>query len=135
MDTMDALNQLARVLRLKSNIFTYSGTKDRRAKTTQWISVRKMNPSRIMGAARRVKNLFVGNFKFAKEPLKLGKLQGNMFTMAIRNVSAPDDIIEKAFISLRDKGFINYYGLQRFGAIAAIPTHEIGKALLQGNLI
>ena len=38
-------------------------------------------------------------------------------------------------ISLRNHGFINYYGLQRFGTVAAIPTYEIGKALLQGNFI
>lgn len=135
MDTMDALNQLGRVLRLKSSIFSYAGTKDRRAKTSQWISVKKMNPSKIMRAAKIVRGAFVGNFKFEKEPLKLGKLQGNMFTMAIRNVSAPDEVIEKAMTSLRDNGFINYYGLQRFGTVAAIPTHEIGKALLKGDQI
>lgn len=133
MDTMDALNQIAKVLRLKSSVFNYAGTKDRRAKTTQWISVKKLNPKNIMHGARVVRGAYVGNFKFEKEPLKLGKLEGNRFTIALRNVTVSDDIIEKAMINFRDNGFINYYGLQRFGTIAAIPTHEIGKALLQGN--
>lgn len=132
LDTMDALNQVSKVLRLKASIFNYAGTKDRRAKTTQWISVRKMNPKTIMNAARIVRGVYVGNFKFEKEPLKLGKLDGNRFTIALRNVTAADDLIEKAMASLRDNGYINYYGLQRFGTIAAIPTYEIGKALLQG---
>ncbi|XP_001603223.2 pseudouridylate synthase 7 homolog [Nasonia vitripennis] len=133
MDTMDALNQIAKVLRLKSSVFNYAGTKDRRAKTTQWISVKKLNPKNIMHGARVVRGAYVGNFKFEKEPLKLGKLDGNMFTIALRNVTVSDDIIEKAMVNFRDNGFINYYGLQRFGTIAAIPTYEIGKALLKGN--
>jgi tRNA pseudouridine13 synthase len=130
---MDALNQIARVLRLKPSIFNYAGTKDRRAKTTQWISVKKLSPKNIMNAARSVRGAFVGNFKFEKEPLKLGKLDGNRFTIALRNISASNELIDKAMISLRDNGFINYYGLQRFGTIATIPTYEIGLALLKGK--
>ncbi|KAJ8674532.1 hypothetical protein QAD02_005794 [Eretmocerus hayati] len=133
LDTMDALNQLSRMLHVKPAYFAYAGTKDRRAKTTQWISVRKMNPARILKAAKSVRSVHVGNFKFEKQPLELGKLHGNRFTIALRNVSAPDEHIEKAISNLRDHGFINYYGLQRFGAIASIPTYEIGKALLQGD--
>ncbi|XP_014204087.1 pseudouridylate synthase 7 homolog [Copidosoma floridanum] len=133
MDTMDALNQISGSLGLKSNIFSYAGTKDRRAITTQWISVKKMNPQKILRAAKNIRGAFVGNFKFEKESLKLGKLYGNKFTIALRNVTASNDVIDKGMISLRDKGFINYYGLQRFGAIAAIPTYAIGRALLQGN--
>lgn len=34
--------------------------------------------------------------------------------------------------SLKKNGFINYYGMQRFGT-AAIPTHAIGLALLQSD--
>ncbi|XP_011504189.1 PREDICTED: pseudouridylate synthase 7 homolog isoform X2 [Ceratosolen solmsi marchali] len=132
-DTMDALNQISRVLHLKVSIFNYAGTKDRRAKTTQWISVKKLSPKNIMNAARAVRGAFVGNFKFEKEPLKLGKLDGNRFTIALRNISAPNELIKKAMISLCDNGFINYYGLQRFGTIATIPTYEIGLALLQGK--
>ena len=36
-------------------------------------------------------------------------------------------------MSLRDFGFINYYGLQRFGNCVKIPTYLIGKALLAGD--
>lgn len=30
-------------------------------------------------------------------------------------------------------GFINYYGHQRFGNHASVPTHQIGLFLVQGN--
>lgn len=35
--------------------------------------------------------------------------------------------------SLKENGFINYYGLQRFGNSAVIPTHKVGLALLKGQ--
>ncbi|XP_046752545.1 pseudouridylate synthase 7 homolog [Diprion similis] len=132
-DTMDALNQMGMYLRVKSNMFNYAGTKDRRARTTQWVSLKKISPLDILAAAKSVRGVFVGNFKFCEEPLKLGMLSGNRFSIALRSVTGSDEEIEKAMTSLRDNGFINYYGLQRFGTVAAIPTHEIGKALMQGK--
>lgn len=33
---------------------------------------------------------------------------------------------------MKNNGYINYYGLQRFGNNAAVPTHKIGIALLKG---
>ena len=132
MDTMDALNRLAMNLHLKPNNFSYAGTKDRRAWTTQWVCVKKIRPTNILRAARNIRGAYVGNFKFETECLKLGMLSGNCFRIALRNVSGTDEQIEKSMISLRDNGFINYYGLQRFGTVASIPTYEIGKALLRG---
>ncbi|XP_043275494.1 pseudouridylate synthase 7 homolog [Venturia canescens] len=133
MDTMDALNQLAAKLRIESSLFNYAGTKDRRAHTTQWVNIRKFSPKVIHDAARQVRGAFVGNFKFSKNALSLGMLKGNRFKIALRSVNATDDEIELAMQSLKNNGFINYYGLQRFGTIAAIPTHEIGKTLLQAK--
>lgn len=133
MDTMDALNQLAMNLRMKPNNFSYAGTKDRRAWTTQWVSLKKVEPSDILRVAKSIRGAYVGNFKFAKVPLKLGMLRGNRFRIALRNVIGTDEQIEKAMVSLRDDGFINYYGLQRFGTVVAIPTYQIGKTLLQGK--
>lgn len=34
--------------------------------------------------------------------------------------------------TLRERGFINYYGMQRFGT-SPIPTHAIGLALLRSD--
>ena len=46
--------------------------------------------------------------------------------MIIRNVSADDTVTEEAVNALKQSGFINYFGMQRFGT-AAVPTHAIGK--------
>lgn len=133
MDTMDALNQLAASLRIRPDNFSYAGTKDRRAWTTQWVSLRKVDSRDILRTGKTIHGIYVGNFKYAKDSLKLGMLHGNQFRIALRNVHGSDEEVERAMTSLRDNGFINYYGLQRFGTVAAIPTHEIGKRLLQGD--
>ncbi|KAF4793907.1 RAD50 interactor 1 [Turdus rufiventris] len=88
-DTMDAINVLSKFLRVKPNIFSYMGTKDKRAITVQEIAV-------------------------------------------LRNITGTDDQIEQAMHSLREIGFINYYGMQRFGT-TAVPTYQIGRAILQNN--
>jgi tRNA pseudouridine13 synthase len=41
-------------------------------------------------------------------------------------------VIDKAIQTLQQQGFINYYGMQRFGN-STVPTHLIGLALLQSN--
>lgn len=132
-DTIDALNQMAVSLRIRPDNFGYAGTKDRRGWTTQWVSLKKVDPRDILKAGKTVRGAYVGNFKYAQDALKLGMLRGNRFRIALRNACGTDEEIELAMTSLRDNGFINYYGLQRFGTIAVAPTHEIGKCLLQGN--
>lgn len=51
-------------------------------------------------------------------------IAGNRFTIVLRDVDAPADRLEVALAALANKGFVNYFGLQRFGANAAAPTHE-----------
>lgn len=130
-DTVQAINALASKTGLKPAFFAYAGTKDKRAKTSQWVSVRQVDPFRLANGAKRIPNIFIGNILFKKEPLKLGQLQGNRFRIVLRNVSAEDDVITKTLETFKDKGFINYFGHQRFGNCASIPTYQIGKALLK----
>jgi len=68
-----------------------------------------------------------------KEGLTLGQLRGNRFAITLRNVIAEsDDVINAAVNGLSKNGFINYYGLQRFGS-GSVPTHFVGAALLRGE--
>jgi tRNA pseudouridine13 synthase len=41
-------------------------------------------------------------------------------------------MIDKVMESMKTRGFINYYGMQRFGT-ASIASHTVGLALLQGK--
>lgn len=80
-----------------------------------------------------MRNIKIGNICFKNQPLKLGRLRGNRFRIALRNITADDDTVNKSMESLKDRGFINYYGLQRFGNDKEVPTFLIGAKLMQGN--
>lgn len=119
--------------RVKPSVLAYAGTKDKRANTSQLFCIKKRDPSVIAKAAQRVQNLYVGNFSFKPDTLKLGQLNGNRFKIALRQISVDTSVVEESLKSVQEKGFVNYYGLQRFGNSAAIPTFAIGKALLLGK--
>lgn len=55
------------------------------------------------------------------------------FRIALRQLSASDDDVNEAVSRFKENGFINYYGHQRFGNHASVPTHQIGLFLVQGN--
>uniref|UniRef100_A0A182NDP9 TRUD domain-containing protein n=1 Tax=Anopheles dirus TaxID=7168 RepID=A0A182NDP9_9DIPT len=133
LDTIQATLQLAQKLYCAPSVLTYAGTKDRRAKTTQWMCIKTREPAKIAAAARSLPNVQVGNFTFKPTTLKLGQLQGNRFRIALRQVTADDDTINQCMEAFRAKGFINYYGLQRFGNCATVPTYKIGIEMLKGN--
>lgn len=124
-DTMDAINLLSKLLRIKAGIFGYAGTKDRRAVTTQQVSVYRVRAEQLQELNSSLRNLCLGNFQYCKEPLKLGSLSGNHFIITLRNVVGDHREIEESLKSLKINGFINYFGLQRFGT-TSVPTHKIG---------
>lgn len=77
-DTMQAVSSIAPLLNgARATSITYAGTKDKRGKTTQWLCIRRREPSLIKRSVQRLRNIHVGNFMFRDQPLKLGQLQGN----------------------------------------------------------
>eukprot|EP00166_Cyanidium_caldarium_P001188 ctg_1606.g445 len=143
-DTSDVVLRLARQLHLSASALTHAGTKDRRAVTTQEMRVSAVSARQVQQAAirafperddnpSRCIRVRVGNFRYVRHPLHLGDLYGNRFTVVLRHVPAASRAAaEQAVASVRQRGFVNYYGLQRFGS-RAHATHEIGVALLRGE--
>uniref|UniRef100_A0A1A9WI99 TRUD domain-containing protein n=1 Tax=Glossina brevipalpis TaxID=37001 RepID=A0A1A9WI99_9MUSC len=132
-DTTEVATGLANRLNLKPSQVNYCGTKDKRAKTTQKFCIKKRSPKQILGSVRHMPRVRVGNFEFSKQVLKLGDLKGNRFRIALRHLIGERAMIENALKNLKELGFINYFGLQRFGNCASIPTFEVGVALLKSD--
>ena len=143
-DTADALFHLSRAARCNQKGFFQAGTKDKRGVTTQFITT-YVEPERLLAANKKLKSIRIGNVELHQdEHLKLGDLQANHFRLVLRDCQAIvddeskrskldlADVIVKSAANFNKLGFINYYGLQRFGT-TAIGTHEIGIALLQGD--
>ncbi|XP_066364847.1 uncharacterized protein [Miscanthus floridulus] len=132
-DTQEALGVIGKMLGLQPRSFGFAGTKDKRAVTTQQVTVFKVQASRLAALNNRLFGIKVGNFCYVKEGLVLGQLTGNRFTITLRGVTAEsEDMIKNAVDGLGKNGFINYYGLQRFGS-GSVPTHLVGAALLRGE--
>jgi tRNA pseudouridine13 synthase len=62
----------------------------------------------------------------------LGDLSGNQFEIILREVDASPEALELACAALSESGFINYYGLQRFG-MGGTVNHAVGSAVLKGE--
>jgi tRNA pseudouridine13 synthase len=64
---------------------------------------------------------------------------GNYFTLTLRDLQPEDSADDVAVVAasatseLFARGFINYFGLQRFGNNPRAPTHEVGAAILRSD--
>lgn len=132
-DTVQTASEIANFLRLRPSQVNYAGTKDKRGITTQMFCIKKREPQQIHKVTRNIRNIKIGNFEFKKDVLKLGHLSGNQFKIALRHLQGEQSEIEKSLENIREFGFINFYGLQRFGNCASIPTYEVGIAILKGD--
>lgn len=146
-DTMEVVGFLGSKLNSGAKAFAFAGTKDRRACTVQRLCVKRQTAERIAGFNRALFNAAVGDFEYRQNDLKLGDLMGNEFTITLRDCRFQNeegmnavqremfanDVVGKAIKDFSEKGFINYYGLQRFGSFAA-STDQVGRKMLQDDL-
>ena len=130
-DTPSAASLLAKMTHVKPDRFAFAGNKDRRAVTTQFMTV-DLPPAQLLGLKPRLIGIRLGDFAVVERHLQLGDLSGNHFTVVLRDIDASEATVQAAMESLQARGFINYFGTQRFGT-SSVPTHAIGRALLRGE--
>ncbi|KIY49313.1 tRNA pseudouridine synthase D [Fistulina hepatica ATCC 64428] len=147
-DTQDALQHLSRSLHVNVKELAVAGTKDKRGVTVQRVSLKRngklvedvwrmangVGPKRPPSEAlkrRGDRGIRIADLNYRKAALELGMLKGNAFIITLRNVKTDSmETIDTVMRTMKEKGFINYYGMQRFGT-ASVPTHAIGLALLR----
>lgn len=137
-ETMEVASILAKFLKTQVKFIKYAGTKDRRGVTVQRMSIERFTVERVTTLNNALKGCKLGCFEYKDIPIKLGDLKGNEFIITIKDIEALnsgksiEDTILPILKSLKEKGFINYFGMQRFGTFS-ISTHEIGKEILKNN--
>ncbi|KAJ3047336.1 multisubstrate pseudouridine synthase 7 [Rhizophlyctis rosea] len=132
-DSMEAVALIAKMIKTQTKTFTFAGTKDKRAITVQRVSAYRTTMNALAGLNRILRGIQIGDFEYKKKRLELGSLSGNHFVITLRDVQAPsEEVIHTSLESLRDNGFINYYGMQRFGS-RSILTHTVGIEMLNGR--
>jgi len=121
--TVKALEVLSEKLNIPLKNIGFAGNKDRNAVTEQAISVFKGSRNAENLSLRNIELKYLGN---GKEPISLGDLEGNEFTITVRNLN--DDEVKK--IKNLEKKKINVpnlFGPQRFSN----NNHLAGKAVIK----
>tara|TARA_Y100000310_G_C20565966_1_gene755505 strand:- start:5 stop:1066 length:1062 start_codon:yes stop_codon:yes gene_type:complete len=124
--TEGALRAIARAMRINYRRLKFAGTKDKHAISKQAVSAFKIPKERLEGL--KIKDLTIDVIGTGEEPLSLGTLQGNKFTIVVRDVDNAPNATKVEDIK---EGFLNLFGKQRFGRG---NTHLIGKAIILGEL-
>ncbi|KAH8433516.1 pseudouridine synthase PUS7 [Aspergillus melleus] len=145
-DTMEVISFISRQLRMNPKSFQFAGTKDRRGVTVQRACAHRVQAERLNKLNACLRNATIGDFEYKQHGLELGDLNGNEFVVTLRECDIPgldlenretavaraSDLVGSALRNLRERGYFNYYGLQRFGTFAT-RTDTVGVKMLQGD--
>lgn len=105
-------SELARVFQVPEKSVGYAGLKDRWAVTRQWFSLpwgaRLPNLEELEGV------VLVETGRHSQK-LRRGDHLGNRFVIRLRQVQVEPEIVEARLAAVREQGFPNYFGDQRFG--------------------
>lgn len=128
--TFDAIDRIARALRIPSREIGYAGLKDARAVTRQVFSLRGTTEAAVMGL--KLPQITVQWAARHGNKLRLGHLAGNRFAIKIREVSVAEVIrVRPALELLSRRGMPNYFGEQRFGRRG--DNDLLGAAFVRGD--
>jgi len=133
MDTFKAVNKISKSLKIPYKFINYSGLKDKLSISVQRISIRGNYIEKL--SKLKLHDIFIRNLHPAKNPVKLGDHLGNNFTIIIRNIKNSKNLetnCQSILKFVKDFGFPNYFGLQRFGSIRP-NSHIVGYFLLQND--
>ena len=114
MTTFQAIDLIAKRLKVPRRDIGYAGLKDANAVTRQWLTVRGSNLEAVDAAASDdLKILFAEKHR---NKLRVGHLRGNRFTIRVRDVDPMKVVtLTPALQTLAQRGVPNYFGEQRFG--------------------
>ncbi|KZY37004.1 MULTISPECIES: tRNA pseudouridine(13) synthase TruD [unclassified Oleiphilus] len=106
--------QLARFSHVKKVDVGLSGLKDRWALTRQWFSVYLGNKPEPNWNEFECEGVKVLSYQRHNKKLRRGEHSANFFRLVVRNIDNMANV-EALLLQVRDKGFPNYFGPQRFG--------------------
>lgn len=123
-NTVFVARELAKYFKVKEQLVSYAGLKDRFAVTEQWFGVHVPGKQEYDLSDLVIEGVEVLSYKRHNKKLRTGALTGNRFELVLRDVTELKALQER-WISIIEHGIPNYFGEQRFG----IDGGNLGKAL------
>ncbi len=119
-NTPEIVSEIAKYLRIKTKSIGFAGNKDKKAITSQYISI----PIDSENEVEQVKNIkwdgvsltFVG---WSENRITLGDLKCNKFEVVVRSLEKERELVVE--------NVKNYFGVQRFGKINV----DVGRAIVK----
>ncbi|MEM1593900.1 MAG: tRNA pseudouridine(13) synthase TruD [Archaeoglobaceae archaeon] len=127
-DTLRLVKQMAKVLRISQKRISFAGTKDKKAVTVQYFSIKGAKGEDLQRVS--IKDVEIEFLGYSRREIRLGDLLGNFFRIRVHDCKNGEKFNEIR-MELEEKGVPNFFGEQRFGT--RFITHEVGKLILQGN--
>ncbi|MBX4195935.1 tRNA pseudouridine(13) synthase TruD [Candidatus Parcubacteria bacterium] len=135
LSTLEAVDELAKLLGTTKDKIQYAGIKDKDAITSQEISMRGIPKDRVLEVSSP--HLFLKDVRTGKGVIQKGGLKGNRFTILVRIGEDTSDTrrMKKAVEQieyLKENGFYNFFYLQRFGT-PRLNNYKWGISILKGD--
>ncbi len=119
-DTLLALKEISKRLHISRNRIGFAGTKDKRAITSQLISLSGVKKEEVEKI--KIKDIQIKPLYYSNERISLGFLKGNYFKIKVYTSKKPK----------KERLIPNYFGVQRFGKQRPV-THLVGKEIIKGE--
>ena len=134
-ETHHLIRDLSRKLGISQKRIGFAGTKDKRAVTTQKISIYDLNPEDLNNIS--LKDVEINVIGRSNKSVELGDLTGNEFKITVRDIDLDmSDVytqLENITEDIRKTGGVpNFFGVQRFGSTRPV-THLVGESLVRGD--
>ncbi|MBR4202143.1 MAG: tRNA pseudouridine(13) synthase TruD [Candidatus Methanomethylophilaceae archaeon] len=134
-ETNRMVRLMSRSMGVSRDRIGFAGTKDKRAITTQLMSV---YGTEELWQKVDLKDLKIENIYRGARGIEIGDLIGNDFEISVKNCTMDPSQIKETVdsdisIIKQTGGFPNYFGVQRFGAVRPV-THRVGERLVRGDI-
>ena len=113
-NTVFVARELAKYFKVKEQLVSYAGLKDRFAVTEQWFGIHVPGKQEFDLTDLSIEGVEVISFKRHNKKLRTGALTGNRFELIIRDVTNLKGLYER-WEKIVSNGVPNYFGEQRFG--------------------
>ena len=114
-NTRDLVERIAAATGTPARDIGYSGLKDKNAVTTQWFSIRQSVHDSFSPAVAEIPGIELLRTERSDRKLRTGSHHSNRFAIVLREVTGDQQALQHQLELIRQRGFPNYFGAQRFG--------------------